>query len=90
MIQHDPGLPDGTAAAVAELTPILSRPATHITIAHVLACHGMGVIHLRSQYGSSPGHVLFEIVRFDRGKIVENWNVFQPIAPSPINPRPPL
>jgi predicted SnoaL-like aldol condensation-catalyzing enzyme len=90
MIQHDPGLTDGTAAAIAQLTPILSRPDTHITIAHVLACHGMGVIHLRSQYGSSPGHVLFDIVRIDGGKIVENWNVFQPIAPSPINPRPPL
>jgi len=89
MIQHDPGLPDGAAAAIAELTPILSRPATRITIAHILACRGMGVVHLRSQYGSSPGHVIFDIMRIDGGRIVEHWDVFQPVAPSGINPRPP-
>jgi predicted SnoaL-like aldol condensation-catalyzing enzyme len=90
MIQHDPGLPDGTAAAIAELGPILSRPATSITIAHVLACQGYGVIHLRSHYGSSPGHVIFDIMRIERGRIVEHWDVFQPISPSSVNPREPL
>jgi predicted SnoaL-like aldol condensation-catalyzing enzyme len=90
MIQHDPGLPDGRSAAIAELAPILSRPETHITIAHILACHGMGVIHLRSQYGTSPGHVIFDIMRFDGGRIVEHWDVFQPVAAAGSNPRPPI
>jgi len=90
MIQHDPGLPDGRSAAIAELAPILSRPETHITIAHILVCHGMGVIHLRSQYGASPGHVIFDIMRFADGRIVEHWDVFQPVTASTINPRPPV
>jgi predicted SnoaL-like aldol condensation-catalyzing enzyme len=90
MIQHDPGLPDGRSAAIAELTPILSRPETHITIAHVLVCHGMGVIHLRSQYGANPGHVIFDIMRFEGGRIVEHWDVFQPVTTSAVNPRPPI
>ncbi len=90
MIQHDPGLPDGRKAAIAELEPLLSRPETHITIAHVLVCHGLGVIHLRSQYGANPGHVIFDIMRFEGGKIVEHWDVFQPIALSTPNPRPPV
>ena len=90
MIQHDPGLPDGSSAAVAELTPILSRPATRITIAHILACRDMGVIHLRSQYGSAPGHVIFDIMRIAHGRIVEHWDVFQPVSANPVNPRPPL
>jgi predicted SnoaL-like aldol condensation-catalyzing enzyme len=88
MIQHDPGLPDGRDAAIAELTPILGRPATRITIAHILVCRGMGVIHLRSQYATSPGHVIFDIVRINDGKIVEHWDVFQPIATTRVNPRP--
>ena len=90
MIQHDPGLPDGRSAAIAELAPILSRPETRITIAHVLVCHGMGVIHLRSQYGAKPGHVIFDIMRFEGGRIVEHWDVFQPVAVSAVNPRPPI
>ena len=90
MIQHDPGLPDGRAAAAAELAPLLSRPETHIAIAHVLVCHGMGVIHLRSQYGSNPGHVIFDIMRFEGGRIVEHWDVFQPVTVSAVNPRPPV
>ena len=90
MIQHDPGLPDGRKAAIAELAPILSRPETRLTIAHVLVCHGMGVIHLRSQYGTSPGHVIFDIMRFEGGRIVEHWDVFQPVAVSTVNPRPPI
>jgi predicted SnoaL-like aldol condensation-catalyzing enzyme len=89
MIQHDPRLPDGRDPAVAELAPILSRPATHITIAHVLACHGMGVIHLRSRFGEGPGHMIFDIMRIDRGRIVEHWDVFQPIQPG-VNPRSPI
>jgi predicted SnoaL-like aldol condensation-catalyzing enzyme len=90
MIQHDPGLPDGRDAAIGELAPILSRPATRITIAHVLVCHGMGVIHLRSQYGDKPGHVIFDIMRMAGGRIVEHWDVFQPVSVSGTNPRPPI
>ena len=90
MIQHDPGLPDGRNATIAELTPLLSRPETHITIAHILVCHGMAVIHLRSQYGAQPGHVIFDIMRFEGGKILEHWDVFQPVTASAINPRPPI
>jgi predicted SnoaL-like aldol condensation-catalyzing enzyme len=90
MIQHDPGLPDGTAAAIAELAPILSRPATRITVAHVLVCHGFAVIHLRSQFGSNPGHIIFDIMRIEGGRIVEHWDVFQPISGSSLNSRPPV
>ena len=90
MIQHDPRLPDGRDAAIAELAPLLSRPTTHITVAHILACHGLGVIHLRSSNGTNPGHVIFDIMRMIGGKIVEHWDVFESIAGSAINPRPPI
>jgi predicted SnoaL-like aldol condensation-catalyzing enzyme len=90
MIQHDPSLPDGREAAIAQLAPILSRPTTHITVAHILACRGLGIIHLRSWNGTNPGHVIFDIMRIDSGRIVEHWDVFQPITGSTVNRRPPV
>lgn len=87
--QHNPGIPDGRDAAIAALTPMFSAPGAHFEVKKIVVDGDMAVIHLHGQTDpKSPGGSVADIFRLKDGKIVEHWDVLQPIQPSKVNPHP--
>jgi predicted SnoaL-like aldol condensation-catalyzing enzyme len=87
-VQHNPGVADGRDAAIAALTPLFSRRDAHFEIRHILVGGAYAVIHLHAWMGTDPGAAVFDIYRLEHGKIVEHWDVLQPLAAKSPNPRP--
>lgn len=88
-VQHNPNIPDGRDAAIAILEPMFSRPDARFEIKRILVDGNLAVIHLhgRTQPDSKGGAVV-DIFRLENGKIVEHWDVIQPIPDQAINPHP--
>lgn len=80
--QHNPEVKDGKQAFVDTFTPFLKQfPHSKATIKRAIAQGDLVVLHVHSQ--TSPediGTAVIDIFRFDKkGKIVEHWDVSQPI-----------
>ncbi|HEY4146865.1 nuclear transport factor 2 family protein [Pinirhizobacter sp.] len=80
-IQHAPDVADGKAGlaiAIAEI--VKDTPQISYEIKHILAEDDMVTVmaHLRVT-PDSRGMALFNIYRFDAGKIVEHWETLQEI-----------
>ncbi|WP_300117377.1 nuclear transport factor 2 family protein [Sphingobium sp.] len=81
-IQHDPGQPDGQAAAVEALAPMFARPGSCFDLKHVLVDGDLALVHLFGQgKPDTAGAAVADIYRLEGGKIVEHWDVIQPIEP---------
>jgi predicted SnoaL-like aldol condensation-catalyzing enzyme len=79
-IQHNPGLPDGRQAAVEALGPMFARPGSHFDVKHLLVDGDLALVHLYGQgKPDTPGAAVADIYRLQGGKIVEHWDVLQPI-----------
>ncbi len=81
-IQHNPGVADGGKAFIDSFGPFLKQnPQSHADIKRVVAEGDLVVVHVHSQ--NSPderGEAVIDIFRLDEnGKIVEHWDVTQPI-----------
>ena len=88
-VQHNPGIADGRAAAIAALEPKFSRPAARFTIQRILVDGEFAMIHLHGQPDSaSRGGAVADIYRLKDGKIVEHWDVLQPVPETAANPHP--
>jgi predicted SnoaL-like aldol condensation-catalyzing enzyme len=88
-IQHNPGIADGRAAAIAALEPMVSRPGSRFEVKRILVDGDMAMIHLHGRSGSEGlGGAVADIYRLRDGKIVEHWDVLQPIADQTENPHP--
>jgi predicted SnoaL-like aldol condensation-catalyzing enzyme len=88
-VQHNPGIADGRAAAIAALEPMFSRPGASFEIKRILVDGDYAVIHLRGRADpASPGAAVADIFRLKDGKIVEHWDVLQPIPAQAANPHP--
>ena len=87
-IQHNPGIPDGRDAAVAALVPMFADPDFHADLKRVLADGDYGVIHLRGYRGDQRGGAVMDLYRVADGKIVEHWDVIQPIPDTARNDHP--
>jgi predicted SnoaL-like aldol condensation-catalyzing enzyme len=87
-IQHNPGIADGRDAAIAALTPMFSDPDFHADLKRVLADGDYGVIHLRGYRGDQRGGAVVDLYRVDGGRIVEHWDVIQPIPETARNDHP--
>lgn len=88
-IQHNPGIADGREAAITALEPLFSKPGAQFDIKRIIVDGDMAVIHLRGR--SSPqerGGAVADIYRLSGGKIVEHWDVIQPIAETTVSPHP--
>ena len=88
-VQHNPNIPDGREAAIAVLEPMFSKPEARFEIKRILVDGDLAAVHLhgRTQSGSKGGAVV-DMFRLEDGRIVEHWDVIQPIPETSINPHP--
>lgn len=84
-IQHNPHIADGRDAAIAALEPIFG-PDSRFEIKRIVVDGDLAVIHLHGSTGK--GGAVADIFRLKCGRIVEHWDVLQPIEDSPVNPHP--
>ncbi|MEZ4869375.1 MAG: ester cyclase [Caldilineaceae bacterium] len=86
-IQHDPQSADGAEAFIQMATGFTSHfPQLHIDIKRVLAEGDLVAAHvLITMAPGSPGMAGVEIYRLQEGKIVEHWNVLQPVPDQAAN-----
>ncbi|MCH7630151.1 MAG: nuclear transport factor 2 family protein [Proteobacteria bacterium] len=88
-IQHNAGIVDGRDAAVAALDPMFHAEGSHFDIKRIVVDRDMAVIHLHGRTGpQGNGGTVADIYRLKHGKIVEHWDVLQPIADHTVNPHP--
>jgi len=88
-IQHNPGIADGRDAAVAALAPKFSSPGARFEIQRILVDGDMAVIHLRARLTpDSRGLAVVDMYRIKGGRIVEHWDVLQPVPEHSANPHP--
>jgi predicted SnoaL-like aldol condensation-catalyzing enzyme len=88
-IQHNPNVPDGRAAAVAMLAPMFAAPGAKFEIKRIMVDGDMAVIHLLGRGDpKTAGAAVTDIFRLKDGKIVEHWDVLQPMPTTSANPHP--
>ena len=81
-IQHNPGVADGGKAFIDAFAPFLKEhPQSHADIKRVIAEDDFVVVHVHSQLTPDDrGEAVIDIFRLDEnGKIVEHWDVAQPV-----------
>ena len=88
-IQHNPGIADGRDAAIAALEPMFSSPGAKFEIKRILVDGDMAVIHLFGRgETATKGAAVADIYRLKNGKIVEHWDILQPMPDTSANPHP--
>lgn len=88
-IQHNPGIADGRAAAIAALEPMFANPGSRFDVKRILVDGDHAVIHLHGRgKPDTPGGAVADIYRIKDGKIVEHWDVLQPMPDKSANPHP--
>ena len=89
-IQHNPVADDGQAPAIKFLSDwFAANPRSIIEIKRVIAAGDLVAIHHHMR--TSPearGSAAVDIFRVDNGKIVEHWDVVQPIPEKSANKHP--
>ncbi|MFC0686582.1 nuclear transport factor 2 family protein [Novosphingobium clariflavum] len=88
-IQHNPAILDGREAAIAMLEPKFSAPSASFDVKRILVDGDMAMIHLHGRPSpDNPGGTVADIYRLKDGRIVEHWDVLQPIQTKTVNPHP--
>ena len=88
-IQHNPGLPDGREPAIVALTPKFAKAGASFEIKRILVDGDMAVIHVHARpEPASRGAAVVDMYRLNRGKIVEHWDVIQPVPEQSQNDHP--
>ena len=88
-IQHNPGIADGRDAAIEALEPKFSSPGFSTDIKLVLVDGDHAAIHLHAR--SAPeerGGAVADLYRLAGGRIVEHWDVLQPVPETSANNHP--
>ena len=84
-IQHNPRLPDGPEAAVRLLSQVVT-PDSIAEIKRVVAENDLVMVHWHSRANAQDrGRAVVDIFRVANGKVVEHWDVIQPVPESPVN-----
>lgn len=88
-IQHNPTIADGREAAIAMLEPMFSSPEASFDIKRVLVDGDLAAVHLHGRRTAQVrGGAVVDLFRIAEGKIVEHWDVLQPIPEHSVNPHP--
>jgi predicted SnoaL-like aldol condensation-catalyzing enzyme/catechol 2,3-dioxygenase-like lactoylglutathione lyase family enzyme len=86
-IQHNPNIADGRDAAIAFLEPKFGAPGARFDVKRLLVDSELAVVHLHGQPDpATPGVAVADFYRLEGGKIVEHWDVLQPVMQG-ANPR---
>lgn len=87
--QHNPNIADGPSAAVAALTPKFDgSPDSRFEIQRILVDGDLAMVHVRASFPGRPDAAVADIYRFSGGRIVEHWDVLQPVPDSPVHDHP--
>ena len=82
-----PGLTDGPEAALRMLEPLFGREGARFEVKRILIDAPFAVVHLHGRPDiSQPGVAVADFYRVEQGKIVEHWDVIQPVPETRINP----
>ena len=89
-IQHNPLAADGRDAAIAAIEPFFaSRPEMRCEIQRILVDGNLAAVHYRLRMNPTDrGAAVVDLLRLDHGRIVEHWDVFQPVPEHSNNPHP--
>lgn len=84
-IQHNPRVPDGPEAAVKLLSQFVTADSIS-QIKRVVAENDLVVLHVHSRSNAQDrGRAIVDIFRVENGKIVEHWDVIQPVPEQAAN-----
>ncbi len=80
-IQHNPFVADGKQPFVDFFEPhFLKNKEAHVLIKRVIAEGDLVVLHVNSKSNKKDlGRAVVDIFRLENGKIVEHWDVAQPV-----------
>lgn len=86
-IQHNPGAPDGIEGFKAFIALRKEKfPNARSEIKRVFADGDFVILHVHSvREPGERGVAIVDIFRLEKGKIVEHWDVVQPIPEKPAN-----
>lgn len=86
-IQHNANILDGREPAIAALEPMFKTEGSRFDIKRIVVDGDMAVIHLHGRAGATGnGGTVADIYRLKNGRIVEHWDILQPIADKTVNP----
>jgi predicted SnoaL-like aldol condensation-catalyzing enzyme len=85
--QHNPLAPDGAAAFIQFVEGFRAQfPQLRVEVKRTVAEGDLVVTHAHLTLGPADrGSAVMDIFRFDRGKIVEHWDVGQPVPETAAN-----
>jgi predicted SnoaL-like aldol condensation-catalyzing enzyme len=86
-IQHNPMVPDGDEGFIQVVKETIgSNPNYVFDTKRVIAQDDHVVLHsYMTLTGEGPGFAVMDIFRLEDGKIVEHWDVLQPVPEEPAN-----
>jgi len=89
-IQHNPLAADGRDAAIAAIEPFFAnQPNLRCEIQRILVDGNLAAVHYRLRSNPTErGAAVVDILRLENGRIVEHWDVFQPVPEHSNNPHP--
>ncbi|MFJ4027401.1 nuclear transport factor 2 family protein [Paenarthrobacter sp. NPDC089989] len=88
-IQHNPNIPDGPEAAITALTPKFDgSPDARFEVQRILVDGDLAMVHVRASHPDRPDAAVADIYRFANGRIVEHWDVLQPVPADPVHDHP--
>lgn len=89
-IQHNPNIPNGTEPDIVFLTEkFKNNPESTNEVKRALAEGDLVVLHVHSRLNPADrGRAIVDIFRIKGGKIVEHWDVIQPVPEQTVSGNP--
>jgi len=86
-IQHNPMAQTGREAAIQFLEPFFTQhPAIHYTIARIIADGNLVAVHSHGTFAPDDrGVAVVDILRVEGCKVMEHWDVVQPVPEKSAN-----
>lgn len=86
-IQHNPMAATGRDAAIAFLEPFFAKnPAIHYEIKRILADGKLVAVHAHGRFSAEDrGVAVVDILRIEGCKVMEHWDVVQPVPEKAAN-----
>lgn len=87
--QHNPNVADGPAAAIEMLTPKFDgSPEASFEIQRILVDGDLAMVHVKASRAGVPIAAVADLYRFSDGKLVEHWDVLQPVPETSVHDHP--